>query len=119
MPPMGGPMAPPAPMGMPPMPGMPGMGGPMMGGGMMGQPPEMALMMEAIAALGGPSAGEMISQAVTLLHRAREMDEKVAPVVSRAIDVLKGSCGETHEGEDDENSGSPTGPSRSPRPSDY
>lgn len=86
---------------------MPGMGMP---------PPEMAGLMEALASVGAPTAGDMVSQAVTLLNQARKLDDKLAPIASRAIDILKGNCNDDSEENDD--FGSPmNGPSS--KNSDY
>ncbi len=101
MPPLGGPAGMP---GMPPSPPMPGMGGPP---GM----PDMAMMMEMLAGMDNDTAGDHINKAIQELSQARKMDDKVAPIVSRAIDILRGSCGDDHES-DDGDDGSPTnGPS--------
>ncbi len=81
---------------MPPMPDM----------GAMGAPPEMAGLMEMLAAINQPTAGDKINEAIQKLTEARKMDDKVAPIVSRAIDILKGSCSDNDDG--DEFSSDPT-----------
>jgi len=92
--------------GMPPMPPMPGMGGPM------GAPPEIAGLLAMLGEINQPTAGDKINEAIQLLTEAKKMDDKIAPVVARAIDILKGSCSDTDDGDDDSSD-----PTRSHEPS--
>lgn len=90
---------------MPPMPGMPGMGGPM------GMPPEIADIMAALAAVNQPSASDYVNHAIEFLNKARKLDDLVAPVAARAIDILKGNCDNYETNDDGGDMNSPAGPS--------
>lgn len=80
----------------------------------MGMPPELSGMMEMLASINQPTAGDHINDAIQSLNEARKMDDKVAPIVSRAIDILKGSCGDEAESDDDDENSPMNGPSSKP-----
>lgn len=92
---------------------MPGMGGPM------GMPPEISGLMEALAMINQPTAGDLINEAIQKLSEARKMDDKIAPIAARAIDILRGSCGDELEGDDGDENSPNHGPSSKPSRFEY
>lgn len=72
-----------------------------------------------LAGINQPTAQDHIDHAIECLNMARKADDQVAPVVGRAIDILKGTCGDSTNQDDEEGEGenSPmSGPSSNSKP---
>lgn len=105
----------PGTMGPPPMGGPPSgaMGSPpMMGGPPMGPPPDIISMIGAMARMPRENSQDKIKRAMKILGQVREEDEKVAPIISMAMDVLRNGPEATPDGGTRE-------ANNSPRPSTY